>query len=75
MKNTSDEKENIYRYLNQIIDRELDKPEPDMELVDECNALLDDIDQGKYDPNPDVKTRHRNQLKKKKKKTINQYTL
>lgn len=56
------EKENIYRYLNQIIDRELDKPEPDMELVDECNALLDDIDQGKYDPNPDVKSRQLQEL-------------
>ena len=56
------EKENIYRYLNQIIDRELDKPEPDMELVDECNALLDDIDQGKYGPNPDVKARQLQEL-------------
>jgi len=56
------EKENIYRYLNQIIDRELDKPEPDMELVDECNALLDDMEQEIYNPKPDIKVRRLQKL-------------
>jgi len=55
MKNASDEKENIYRYLNQIIDRELDKLEPDVDFIEECNSLLDAVEQGRYAPDPAVK--------------------
>ena len=64
MKNTSDEKENICRYLNQMIDRELDKPEPDMDFIEECNSLLDAMEQGKYEPDPAVKRKELQKLYK-----------
>lgn len=64
MKNASDEKENIYQYLNQMIDRELDKPEPDMDFIEECNSLLDAMEQGKYEPDPAVKRKELQKLYK-----------
>ena len=62
MKYTSDEKENIYRYLNQMIDQELDKPEPDMELIDEYNIMLDDIENEVFKPNPAMKAKQLQKL-------------
>jgi len=34
------------------------KDEPDMDLIDECNALLDEMEQGKYKPNPEARTKN-----------------
>ena len=64
MKNASDEKENIYQYLNQMIDRELDKPEPDVDFIEECNSLLDAVEQGRYAPDPAVKRKELQKLYK-----------
>lgn len=51
-------------YLNKLIDSELDKNEPDMEFIDECNAFLDGIENGKYEPNPVIKRRELQELYK-----------
>lgn len=51
----------LQRYLNRIIDSELGNPEPDMDLISECNAFLDEIERGKYEP--DLQIRH-NEIKK-----------
>ncbi|MHB1151827.1 MAG: hypothetical protein ACYCWE_05635 [Eubacteriales bacterium] len=50
----------LIAYLNQTIDKELDKEfdEQDMDLIDECIAFLKDIDGNKYAP--DDKTKEEN---------------
>lgn len=52
--------EQLIAYLNQTIDKELDKKfdEQDMDLIDECIAFLNDIEGNKYAP--DDKTKEEN---------------
>lgn len=46
----------IYQYLNRMIDSELEKEDPDMSLIDECNALLDSMEKGIYEADPHIKS-------------------
>jgi hypothetical protein len=47
----------LIAYLNQTIDKELEKKfdEQDMDLIDECNAFLNDIEGNKYAPDDKIK--------------------
>lgn len=50
------DKEALHKYLNRMIDSELDNPEPDMDFISECNAFLDEIEKGECEP--DLRIRH-----------------
>lgn len=47
----------LIAYLNQTIDKELEKKidKQDMDLIDECNAFLNDIEGNKYAPDDKIK--------------------
>ncbi|MCI8388614.1 MAG: hypothetical protein HFE63_09140 [Clostridiales bacterium] len=51
------ESERLQSYLNAIIDLEIDKDDPDMDLINKCSALLDKIEKGAYEPDERTKRR------------------
>ena len=60
----------LCNHLNELIDIELDKTNPDMNLIEECNALLDILEGGEYDPQLVDENQALNKLYKKYRKII-----
>ena len=57
-------------HLNELIDIELGKTNPDMNLIEECSALLDILEGGVYDPQLVDENQALNKLYKKYRKII-----
>lgn len=52
MNEKEENREILSKYILKLIDDELDKDDCDMELIDRYNAILDEIDENNYVPDP-----------------------